>query len=90
MKIIIELKLGKISLKLEDSQHCIDELVFAEDQNISENLWPFIDDLLKKNGSAVEAIERMEVDSDLEDTYTSRRIAEAAANTFNWIRQGKM
>jgi hypothetical protein len=90
MKIIIEIKTGKIRIILKEGDFVRDELVFLEDQNISEKLWPYIDDLLRRNKISIEEIEKMEVDSDLEDTYTSRRIAEAAANTFNWIKNSQL
>ena len=83
MQIIIEIKDKVIRLILKEQEKLIDEVEFAQEENISQKLLPFFDELLKKNKLTKEDISKVEVDTDLGDTYTSRRIAEAFANSFN-------
>ncbi|MFZ2193762.1 MAG: hypothetical protein WAV31_05960 [Candidatus Moraniibacteriota bacterium] len=87
MQIIIEIKNKVIRLILKDQEKLIDEIEFNQEENISQKLLPFFDELLKKNELTKEDISKVEVDTDLGDTYTSRRIAEAFANSFNAFKK---
>jgi tRNA A37 threonylcarbamoyladenosine modification protein TsaB len=59
------------------------------DENISEKLLPNFDALIKKNKLTLDDIEKIEVETDLGDTFTSRRIAEAMKNAFDWTKKAK-
>lgn len=83
MQIIIEIKNKVVKLLLKDDKKIIDEIIFSAEENISEKLLPLFDELLMKNGLTKETIEKVQAETDLGDTYTSRRIAEAFANGFN-------
>lgn len=87
MEVIIEIKNKVIRLLLRNNKKIIDEIVFAQEENISQKLLPFFDELLKKNKLTKNDISKVEVDTDLGDTYTSRRIAEAFANSFNAFKK---
>ncbi len=89
MQIIIEIKNKVIKLTLKDGQKALDEVVFGAQENISEKLLPHFDELLKKNKLTLNDIEKMDVDTDLGDTFTSRRIAEAMKNAFLWTKKNK-
>lgn len=89
MQIIIEIKNKITKLLLQKNKKTIDEIVFLPEQNISRHLLPFFDEILKRNNLTVEDIKKIEVETDLGDSYTSRRIAEAVKNAFDWTQKRK-
>ncbi len=84
MQIIIEIKNKVTKLILKEGGAILDEFTFPEDHNISERLLPLIDELLKRHDLTPKDIKNFSVETDLGDSYTSRRIAEIVANVFNW------
>ena len=89
MQIIIEIKNKITKLILKNGSQKLDEVVFLAEENISEKLLPNFDALLKKNKLILDDIEIVEVETDLGDTFTSRRIAEAMRNAFDWAKKEK-
>ncbi len=89
MNIVIEIKNKITKLILKDGQKTLDEVIFGVDENISEKLLPNFDLLLKKNKLTLKDIEKVDVESDLGDTFTSRRVAEAMRNAFMWTKNGR-
>lgn len=89
MQIIIEIKNKITKLVLKDGEKRLDEVVFSDEENISEKLLPNFDLLLKKNKLTLEDILNVEVETDLGDTFTSRRIAEAMKNAFMFTKKNK-
>ncbi len=89
MIVIIEIKNKITKLILKNNSEKIDELVFEADENISEKLLPNFDELLKKNKLTTQNIDNIEVETDLGDSFTSRRIAEAMRNAFLWTKNNK-
>ncbi|MFZ2188663.1 MAG: hypothetical protein WAV73_03835 [Candidatus Moraniibacteriota bacterium] len=89
MQIIIEIKNKTTKLILKKGQKNLDEVVFGVEENISEKLLPNFDALLKKNKLTLKDIEKVDVETDLGDTFTSRRIAEAMKNVFDWTKKNK-
>jgi tRNA A37 threonylcarbamoyladenosine modification protein TsaB len=87
MQIIIEIKNKITKLILKKGQKTLDEVTFGVDENISEKLLPNFDALLKKNKLMLEDIESVDVESDLGDAFTSRRIAEGMRNAFLWTKK---
>ena len=87
MQIIIEIKNKIVTLLLKDGKKIIDEIVFSAEENISQKLLPNFDTLLKKNKLAVKDIKSVKVETDLGDTFTSRRIAQAFANSFDYFKK---
>lgn len=83
MTITIEIKNKVARIILKDGEQAVDELVFPDEYRISKELLPGIDAVLGKNGLDPSDIEKVDVETDLGETYTSRRIAEAVANAFN-------
>ena len=86
MKIRIEIKGGMIGVVLVDKNQVLDRINFPEERNLSEKLLPGIDDLLEKNRFSSRDIERMELESDLDDSWTTHRIAKSVTEAFNWTR----
>lgn len=84
MKILINLKKGEVEVVLKDGDAEIDKINFPEDRNLSEKLLASIDNILKKNRLNSDKIEKVELISDIEENYTSYRIAKAVENAFNW------
>jgi tRNA A37 threonylcarbamoyladenosine modification protein TsaB len=89
MRVIIEIKNKITKLILKNGAKKLDEVVFELDENISEKLLPNFDALIKKNKLTLDDIEKIEVETDLGDTFTSRRIAEAMKNAFDWTKKAK-
>ena len=80
--IVIKNKITKLILKKE--KKVFDELVFLDKENISEKLLVLFDKLLKNNNLTTKDIKNIEIETDLGDTFTSRRIAEAMKKAFIW------
>jgi len=89
MNIEIQIKDKQISLFLKQKGQILDSLDFPEERQLSEKLLPSIDKLLKRNKLKTEDIEKMEVESDLGDNFTTTRIAKTVANTWNWASKQK-
>ena len=89
MQVIIEIKNKMTKLILRDGQKTVDEVVFGVEENISEKLLPNFDALIKRNKLTLDDIRSVEVETDLGDTFTSRRIAEAMKNAFDWTKKHK-
>ena len=87
MVIVIEMKNKITKLILKKDSEMLDELIFLADENISEKLLPNFDALLKKNKLTLKEIENIEIDTDLGDNFTSKRIAEAMRNAFLWSKR---
>lgn len=90
MQIIIEIKNKITKLLLKNGEKTVDEIVFLPEQNISKYLLPFFDEILKRNNLTIDDIKNMEVETDLGDSFTSRRIAEATKNAFDWTQKRKV
>jgi hypothetical protein len=86
MKIRIEIKQGMIGILLVDKSKILDRISFPEERNLSEKLLPIVDEFLKKNRLSVQDIERMELKSDLDESWTTYRIAKSVTEAFNWAR----
>ena len=84
MNIQIKIKDNIISILLMDKNRILDKIVFKEKRNLSEKLLPSVDRLLKKNKIRARDIETMKTEADINDSYTTYRIAETVSKTFNW------
>lgn len=86
MKIRIEIEKGMIGILLVDKKNVLDWITFPEERNLSEKLLPAIDGLLKKTRLSVQDIEKMELKSDLDESWTTYRIAKSVIEAFNWSK----
>ena len=89
MEIIIKIKERKISTILLQNKKEVDFLNIVEEHSLSEKLLPEIDRLVRKNKLKLEDIEKVTVDSDQEDNFTTTRIAKSVANAWNWNLKNK-
>lgn len=83
---IIEIKIEErqVELILKDKKNVLDSYKFEEEYQLSEKLLPNIDKLLKKNKLKTSDINKMTVESDIGDNFTTYRIAKAVADAFNY------
>jgi hypothetical protein len=86
MELIINIKDRKIKIILQKDKDVLDEIKFDEEYNLSEKLLPSVDEILKKNNLKTENISEMKVESDLDDSFTTYRIAKSVADSFNWAK----
>jgi tRNA A37 threonylcarbamoyladenosine modification protein TsaB len=86
MIIEIQIKDKQIKLILKEKSNILDSLDFPEERQLSEKLLPSIDKLLKKNKLKTVDIDKIEVESDLGENFTTFRIAKTVADTWNWAR----
>ncbi|HHE45980.1 MAG TPA: hypothetical protein ENL05_01375 [Candidatus Moranbacteria bacterium] len=84
MRIIITIKNKQIHLSLKEKGKEIDALEILEERQLSENLLPKIDELLKRNKLISQDIKKIQIESDQNDNFTTTRIAKTVANTWNW------
>ena len=89
MKIIIKIENRTVELLLLDEKKLVDSFKFTEERQLSEQLLPSIDKMLKKNKLKSEDIAKMTVESDLGDNFTTYRIAKATADAWNWALRNK-
>jgi len=84
MNIEIKIEKNVVSIFLKNKKNIQDQIVFPEERNLAEKLLPSIDSLLKKNKAKPTDIEKMELIADLDDSFTTYRIAKAVVDSFNW------
>lgn len=86
MYIVVSIKNKTIKLSLMDENVIKDSILISDEHKLSEEMLPAIDELLKKNGIAVKDVEKMALDSDLGENFTTHRIALTVVKAFNWTR----
>lgn len=91
MKIVIKIKSGldrhvKIELHLMNGLESLDVFDFVEEHQLSEKLLPSIDEMLKKNKLRTDDIEEMSLISDVDESFTTYRIAKSVVNAFNFSK----
>lgn len=81
MKLIISIDQPNITLILSRDEQILDSMSWQDTNNLSVCLLANIDELLKRNMAAIQAVKQVEVKTD-QASYTSARIAEAVAKTI--------
>jgi len=84
MRIKIIIKKREVKINLFQAEKLFDEIIFSEANNISEKLLPSIDKILKRHRLSPKEIKRIDLETDLAESYTTYRIAKATADAFNW------
>ena len=92
MKIVIKIKSGldrhaKIELCLMNGRESLDSFDFVEEHQLSENLLPSIDEMLKKNKLQSVDVEEMSLISDVDESFTTYRIAKSVVDAFNFAKK---
>mgnify|MGYP001148860645 CR=1 FL=1 len=83
---IIEIKIENkvVTINLLDKEVVLDSVAITEEHRLSEDLLPIIDELLKKHSLEAKDIEKMTLESDMGENFTTQRIAKAVVDSFNW------
>lgn len=84
MNILIEIKDRKINLVLQSGRKTADVLEFPEDHDLSTKLLMNIDKLITRNKLTLKDVKNIKVRADLPTGYTTVRIAETVAKTWNY------
>jgi len=84
MNIQIKIENKTIHIFLKNKERILDVVIFKEKHDLSEKLLPAINRLLKKNNLAVKDIKNMDILADINDSFTTYRIAKTTADSFNW------
>lgn len=81
----IEIKIedNTITLILRKDSEVIDEMSWSEKQNLSGELLVKIDELISRNKVDRNEV-KMTVDTEIDEKFTTVRIAKVVANTFNY------
>lgn len=85
-KILIDIRKDKISLGLFDNNEAIDSFNFSDMRNFGESLLIEISRMISKNKLELGDVEYFEVKSELEESFTSVKIAEIVAKTMNFSK----
>ncbi|MFZ2975975.1 MAG: hypothetical protein WA055_05120 [Candidatus Moraniibacteriota bacterium] len=84
MEILIKIQERKVRIVLLQDKEEVDFLDIIEEHSLSEKLLPEIDRMLRKNKLQLEDIEKVTVDSDQGDNFTTTRITKSVANAWEW------
>lgn len=87
MKIEIRIENKNTSIVLLDKNQAIDQINLPDEKQLSQELLPSIGQLLLRNGLTSADVKKINLKSDIPDTFTTFRIAKAVAETFNWARE---
>jgi hypothetical protein len=89
MNLSIEINKGNINIRLQEKSKTIDEIVFPDMRNLTEELLMAIDKLLKRNGLNISEVARSRVNSDQSDSFTTTRIAKITADVITHMKAPK-
>ena len=84
MKLELYLTKNKAALYLKDGNKILDKTQWLENNNLSQRLLLEIDKIIRKNKLKKKDIEKIEVKSDIPVGYTTTRIAQTIAKTYNF------
>lgn len=88
-KLKINLNKDEVVLELADDDKLIDSSIWSDSNNLSRKLLVKIDLLLKKNRITPQDLGKVETHSEIPDRFTSNRIVEIIAKTFNFANEKK-
>ncbi|MDH4330609.1 MAG: hypothetical protein OEV93_03600 [Candidatus Moranbacteria bacterium] len=85
----IEIKIedNKITLILKNEDQVVDELSWSEKHNLSGELLGRIDELITNNNVERNDVKNVWVNTDIDEKFTTVRIAKVVANTFNYVNE---
>jgi len=87
MNIILSVQQKKITISLRKGKEIVDQKQWGDKRDLSLRLLSEIDALLQKNDVLPSDIKKMFVTTDLPEGYTTPRIAETVAKTWNFAVQ---
>lgn len=83
-ELVIKIDDSKVFLILKKENSKQASLSWKNDNNLSRLLLVNLDKLLKKEGLKIEDVQKVKVDSNLSESYTSNRIANSVAKAIEW------
>jgi hypothetical protein len=86
MDLLIDVNKGNIEISLRKKGRIIDSLSFPDMHNLTEELLPGIDQLLKRNKLDIFDVVRSQVNSDQSDSFTTTRIARVVADVITHMK----
>jgi len=84
MNLIVDIHNKIVKIILLEGKNEKDEIEIEEFNNLSEKLLPTIAEILEKNDLKPKNIGKMELKTDLNDGFTTFRIAKTVVDTFNF------
>ena len=84
MKLELHLAKNKATLYLKNKNGVIDKSEWLENNNLSQKLLLGIDKIIRRNRLKKEDIKNMEIKADIPVGYTTTRIAQTIAKTYNF------
>ncbi|PID52067.1 MAG: hypothetical protein CR972_04150 [Candidatus Moraniibacteriota bacterium] len=87
MNIRLQLKEKDVVLVLEDNGSAILEKKWIDNNDLLENFFPTLDEMLRAYSLSVEDIDDFLLDLDIPKGYTTARIARTIIKTLNFARQ---
>lgn len=87
MKIAIKIENKNVEILLKKGKNVLEKVCFADERNLGEKIIPLVEDMLKRSKIGIKNIQKVEVISDQNDSYTTTRIAKTFAKTFTWGKE---
>lgn len=84
----LEVGKSEVFLSLRHGGEVAERVLVGDGHSLAEKLLPAIDELLRRHELRVEEIDSFEIESDLPDGYSSRRIAETVAAVYGFAVKG--
>lgn len=78
------IKNNQVTLQIKNKSQIICTSVFGVKKDLSDLLLVKIDSLFEKNKLKLSDISKYTLQSDIEENYTTYRIAKAVINALNW------
>jgi tRNA A37 threonylcarbamoyladenosine modification protein TsaB len=86
MNIIITIQNKNIKIALKKGKKVVNEISLPDNRDLGEKLLPVVDKMFKKANIESKNVEKVEVFSNQNDSFTTTRIAKTFAKTFNWAK----
>ncbi|MCA9365215.1 MAG: hypothetical protein KC736_04960 [Candidatus Moranbacteria bacterium] len=80
--ILLSIKEKTVTLTLKKGEEEIAQSVWQEENNLNEKLLLAIDELLTKHNLAPKTIEKIDLDLDIPESWSTARIAKTVANMW--------
>jgi len=85
----VEIKAKIITISVKNRQHIVDALSWSEDHDLSRNLLPKINGILEKNSIKWEELKDVKLKSDLDENFTTYRIAKSLIEAIKFFIKNK-
>jgi tRNA A37 threonylcarbamoyladenosine modification protein TsaB len=87
MRIKLSLKEKEVSLVLLDNEQIIDREKWIDQNDILEQFFPVIDEMLNRNNINISDIKDFKLETNIPSGYTTARIAKTIIKTLNFAQK---